>query len=205
MAIKLRQLENIQNVDYNPEKKTIFYAEDQNAQNEILQRDSRVINQLVDLAGGPVFSRSTINYRPLVSMYGTAIRGNQLTIQNTHIAGQTYTEMNAFIQALIAQSMVIAKELNVTLIEWSFSSIANGSSITGQVEFSFEIYDLDNNKIGSAYLAHERTVSTSFSMDFSGDWLLSSTAPKVKHLYLDYRTEPSGGLFRFSGEMRINN
>ena len=205
MPQRLRQLENIQNVDYNPDKKTIFYAEDQNTQNEILQRDGKVINQIVDLAGGPVFSRGTINYRPLVSMYGTAVRGNQLTLQNTHLAGQTYTEMNAFIQALIIQSMVVAKELNITLIEWAFSGITYSSTIVGEVEFSFEIRDFNNIKIGSAYLNHERPSRTSFSMDFSGDWLLASTAPKVKHLYLDYRTAPSGGLFRFAGDLRIAN
>ena len=168
-------------------------------------RDGKVINQLVDLAGGPVFSRGTINYRPLVSMYGTAIRGTQLTLQNTDRSGKTYTQMNAFIQALIIQSMVVAKELNVSLIEWSFSEIENSSTIVGEVEFSFEIRDLNNIKIGSAYLNHERPSRTSFSMDFSGDWLLASTAPKVKHLYLDYRTEPSGGLFRFVGGLKILN
>lgn len=52
MPQRLRQLENIQNVDYNPDKKTIFYAEDQNIQNDILQK-----NQDIGLTLDPFGSR----------------------------------------------------------------------------------------------------------------------------------------------------
>lgn len=37
MIGKLRQLENITSVDYDPARKTIFFAEDQNSQNSIIQ------------------------------------------------------------------------------------------------------------------------------------------------------------------------
>lgn len=42
MPEKLRQLENISNVDYDPARKTIFFAQDQNNQNNILQKNQDV-------------------------------------------------------------------------------------------------------------------------------------------------------------------
>ena len=72
MPQRLRQLENIQNVDYNPDKKTIFYAEDQNIQNDILQK-----NQDIGLTLDPFGSR--------LSDFSFKLRTDRAVFENNYI------------------------------------------------------------------------------------------------------------------------
>lgn len=184
MVQKLRSLENIASVDYDPDKKTVFYAQDQNTQNEILQSEGKIENQLNFLNSNHKLGRMTVAFQRLYKSGEYVRTTGGVWFQTSHSTGREYPEWVPLLNDLLSYSRRISEMYNavnelITLI--SPDHIKSGS---GDWELYLDILGPQNQTMGYIYAYLEKGYDTHFEIWWDEEYITAPVQTRVAKVKL---------------------